>query len=126
MKTVRTIVVASSLLAAPALGHAAQKAYGEWARDDGQVRTRIAPCGKAVCAVNTWAKNPSGDEKAGDRLVMTLNQSGVSHWVGSAFDPQRNSTYSMDISVQGNRLTTRGCVMGGFLCRDVAWTRVGR
>jgi len=89
------------------------------------IRTHIAACGGAICATNTWAKNPRGDEKVGDKLVMTLNETEADHWTGSAFDPQRDRTYAMEMSVAGNRLTTRGCILGGLLCRSVGWTRIG-
>ena len=101
-------------------------ADGDWARDDGLIRSHIGVCGGAICATNIWAKNPEGNEKVGDRLVMTLNETATNHWTGSAFDPQRNRTYSMEMNVTGNRMTTRGCVLGGLLCRSVGWTRMTR
>jgi uncharacterized protein (DUF2147 family) len=104
----------------------AGSADGDWARDDGLIRTRIAACGGAVCATNFWAKNPQGDEKVGDKLVMTLKETAADHWTGSAFDPQRDRTYSMEMSVAGNRMTTRGCILGGILCKSVGWTRITR
>ena len=111
-----------------ALGHArgADGADGEWSRDDGLVRARIASCGGAVCATNTWVKNPDGDEKIGDKLVLTLTRTDESHWTGSAFDPKRHLDFSMEMRVAGDRLTTRGCVFAGFVCRDVGWTRFNR
>ncbi len=104
----------------------AGNAGGDWARDDGLIRTHIAACGGAICATNTWAKNPRGDEKVGDKLVMTLSETEADHWTGSAFEPQRDRTYVMEMSVAGNRLTTRGCILGGLLCRSVGWTRIAR
>jgi uncharacterized protein (DUF2147 family) len=97
---------------------------GEWARDDGLVRTRLAPCGGKICAVNTWAKG-DGDEKAGDTFVLTLVATDRSHWTGSAFDRKRNLSYSMDMSLDGGQLTTRGCLAGSSLCKTVEWKRVG-
>jgi uncharacterized protein (DUF2147 family) len=35
-------------------------ADGDWARDDGLIRTRIAPCGGGICATNFWAKKSAG------------------------------------------------------------------
>jgi len=104
----------------------AGNADGDWARGDGLARTHIAACGGAICATNIWAKNPQGDEKVGNRLIMTLNETGADHWTGSAFDPQRDRTYAMEMSVAGNRLTTRGCILGGIFCRSVGWTRIVR
>lgn len=101
-------------------------ASGEWARDDGQVRVRLSRCGGKICAVNTWARDPYGQEKAGDRFIMTLVSTDSSHWTGSAFDPQRNLSYTMDLSVSGRQLTTRGCISGSTLCETAAWTRVSR
>jgi uncharacterized protein (DUF2147 family) len=119
------IVVLGGLVACSG-AFAASSADGTWARDDGLVKTRIAACGEAVCATNFWAKNPQGDEKVGDKLVMTLKETGTDHWTGSAFDPQRNRTYAMEMSVAGDRMTTRGCILGGLLCKSVGWTRIGR
>ena len=47
-------------------------ANGEYARDDGSVKVRLSQCGGKICVVNTWAKDPQGQEKAGDRFIMTL------------------------------------------------------
>jgi len=100
-------------------------AKGEWARDDGEIRVRLTPCGGKICAVNTWAKDPQGEEKAGDRFIMTLTAANDRHWTGSAFDPRRNLVYTMDMSMAGPQLMTRGCLSGSSLCQSAAWTRVG-
>ena len=79
----------------------------------------------ATSATNIWAKNPQGDEKVGNRLIMTLNETGADHWTGSAFDPQRDQTYTMSIRV-ADKMTTDGCVMGGLTCESMNWTRLNR
>jgi uncharacterized protein (DUF2147 family) len=99
---------------------------GVWARDDGQVRVRVSHCGGKICVVNTWAKDPQGQEKPGDRFIMTLVSTDQSHWTGSAFDPQRKLVYSMDVSVSGEQLTTRGCITGSTLCQSAEWTRIAK
>jgi uncharacterized protein (DUF2147 family) len=60
---------------------AAASADGVWARDDGLVRSCMGPCCAAVCAVNVWVKDPAGSEKVGDRLVMTMKETGAGHWL---------------------------------------------
>jgi len=35
-------------------------------------------------------------------------------------------TYSMEMSVEGERMTTRGCVLDGLVCRSVGWSRLSR
>jgi uncharacterized protein (DUF2147 family) len=103
---------------------AAKSENGVWARDDGLVRARFGPCGDAICAVNIWVRNPEGSEKTGDRIVMSVRETSPDHWTGSAFDPQRDKTFTMDMNVEGARMTTRGCVLGGLVCKSVGWTRL--
>ncbi len=98
--------------------------YGRWARGDGVARVRIAPCGVAICAVNTWIRPGVTDEKAGDRLVMSVQPEGARHWSGEAFDPQRDLNYRIAIAVSEKTMTTRGCVLARLLCKSVGWTRM--
>ena len=119
------IGVAAGLLSAWT-ADAGWTANGEWAREDGLVRTRLKPCGDKICAVNTWANDPHGDERAGDQFVMTLSADRPQHWMGSAFDTRRNLNYSMELTVEGRQLMTRGCLAGSSLCKTAAWTRVGK
>jgi len=125
VKNLRLVFAASAFLAAaqPAL---AQSVYGVWARDDGLVHSRIGPCEAEICATNMWVKDPQGPEKAGDRLEMTLKEDSPDHWSGAAFDPQRNRFYSMTMIVDGQRMMTRGCILGGLLCRAIGWRLISR
>lgn len=95
---------------------------GEWLRDDGNARVRIAPCGEKLCATNVWIQDRSKGEEPGDQLIMTLARRSDTRLVGSAYDPKRNDTYSITIVVGATALTTRGCILLGLLCRDVNWT----
>lgn len=113
-------------LASPASAQAGGEMYGEWSRGDGIARVRIAPCGGEVCAVNTWIRPGVVDEKMGDRLVMNITPSGPGKWAGVAFDPQRDRSYRIAIDVGDVGMTTRGCILGGLLCKSVAWRRIGR
>lgn len=97
---------------------------GSWARGDGAAHVRIAPCGTSVCAINTWIKNPAGGEKVGDRLVMSLTPNTAGVLRGTAHDPQRSLTFSIEVRVAGRSMTTRGCVLGGAICKNMAWARL--
>ena len=114
------------LLAAtvPGLGAAEPSIYGAWARGDGVARVEIAPCGGAICAINTWIKPGVFDEKVGDKLVMNVEPSSAAAMAGTAFDPQRNLNYRLKINFSGKRMTTQGCVLGGLLCKNMGWTRL--
>jgi len=65
-------------------------------------------------------------EKVGDRLILKIRAAGAGRWSGSAFDPQRSETYSIRVYVAGRRMTTRGCMMDGFMCESMAWRQLGR
>ncbi|MGA8712003.1 MAG: DUF2147 domain-containing protein [Roseiarcus sp.] len=97
---------------------------GDWARGDGKALVRFEPCGSAVCAVNTWIKPGTADEKVGDRLVLNVSPSGASVFTGEAFDPQRNMTFRMRMEVGSATMTTRGCVLGGLICKTMDFRRL--
>ncbi len=120
----RAAVVFLAALLASGASSAEPSLYGRWARGDGVARVRIAPCGTAICAVNTWIRPGVTDEKTGDRLVMNVQPEGARRWNGEAFDPQRDLSYRIAIAVSGKTMTTRGCVLARLLCKSVGWTRL--
>jgi uncharacterized protein (DUF2147 family) len=97
---------------------------GTWMRGDGNAKVRIAPCGANICATNQWIKDTSGGENVGDKLVMTVKPKSADTLSGKAFDPKRNLTYSIQVTVKKSALVTRGCIVGGLLCKNVNWSRV--
>lgn len=107
----------SSIVTAAAMG-----LDGIWLRDDGNARVRIAPCGDKICATNLWIGDTSSGEAAGDKLVMTLSRQADGTFSGTAYDPKRDRNFSMTVKVSTGALVTRGCIVGGLLCRDVNWT----
>lgn len=113
--------LAFSTLAASAAAQQPADPSGVWMRDDGNARVRIAPCGTNICATNLWIGDTSKGEEAGDRLVMSLTQKTADTLAGTAYDPKRNRTYSITVVVLDKSLVTRGCILGGILCRDVHW-----
>lgn len=94
---------------------------GVWLRDDGNARVRIAPCGSNICATNLWIRDTSKGEEAGDRLVMSLEPKSPDTLAGTAYDAKRDRTYSITVQVSDRSLLTRGCILGGVLCRNVHW-----
>lgn len=122
MKTVLGLAVAlTALIGGSAL---ADDINGQWARGDGNARVKIAPCGGDVCATNTWIKPGTPKEKTGDKLVMSIKPSADGEYSGTAFDPQRDLTYKLTVSVKGNTMTTKGCVLAGIVCKGVSWSRI--
>lgn len=121
---VRLAILLSMLMSASAVAASgASDPSGVWTRGDGNARVRIAPCGSNICATNLWIGDTSTGENVGDRLVLTVSAGGEGKLVGTAYDPQRNLTYSMEMIIKPRQLQTRGCVLGGLLCKSVAWSR---
>jgi uncharacterized protein (DUF2147 family) len=112
------------LAAATMLSADVSALQGEWARGDGKARVRMEPCGADLCAINTWIKPGVRDESVDDRLIMTLKSAGAMRWTGSAYDPQRKLTYRITITADARSMATKGCVLGGLICKGVTWTRI--
>jgi uncharacterized protein (DUF2147 family) len=119
----RTSAVFSLALAQMTLAQAADMG-GAWMRDDGNARVRIAPCGNKMCATNLWIRDTSKGEAPGDRLVMSLKRSSDTEFSGTAYDPKRGMSYSIDVTVGNQTMKTKGCVLARLLCKTVGWTQV--
>lgn len=103
---------------------ALSESRGIWMRDDGNARVSIAPCGRQLCATNLWIRDTSKGEQAGDKLIMTLKPKSGQVLVGKAYDPKRKLSYSMTLTVTRDGLSTRGCIVGGLVCKNIGWTAV--
>ena len=114
-------LAAVGLGAAPAL---AGDATGVWLRDSGASKVKIAPCGGALCGTIVWLKDPANSPaKMGERVFFDMKPDGDNYWTGSAFNPDNGKTYSGGMTLSGNTLTTKGCTLGGIICKSVTWTR---
>ena len=103
----------------------AAEIVGTWLRSNGESRVRMAPCGGGVCGTITWLKTPGkGDAKVGQQVFYNMKPDGSGGWEGSAFNPEDGKTYSGKASVSGSSMTTKGCVLGGMICKTVSWSRV--
>ena len=120
----RVLMAGAAMAASAAAAHAGD-AKGEWLRDNGAAKVRIAPCGgEALCGAISWLKNPATDPaKIGQQVFFDMKPHGENVWTGSAFNPDDGRTYSGKMTLSGDRLTTAGCVLGGLICKSVSWTR---
>lgn len=121
----KRIFTATALTLVLGIAHAsAADIDGQWARGDGNAKVRVASCGSDICATNTWIKPGTRSEKTGDKLVMSIKPTSGGVYSGTAFDPQRDLTYKITVTVKGDNMTTRGCVLAGIICKGVEWTRI--
>ena len=118
------IAMLASLAAAPAPAASDATLFGLWARGDGKAKVKVERCGDNICAVNTWVREGTKGEKAGDILVMSVRPDDSGGWSGTAFDRQRDLTYRMTLKVDDKRMTTEGCVLAGVICKEMGWTRL--
>ena len=81
-------------------------------------------CGGGICGTVTWLKNPDSPGKVGQQVFFGMKPSGAGSWSGSAFNPEDGKTYSGSATVSGASLTTKGCALGGLVCKTVTWSRM--
>jgi uncharacterized protein (DUF2147 family) len=88
----------------------------------------IKPCGPAFCGTLITAFNGEGKEiespNVGRQIVwdMVAYPDGL-YDDGQIYSPDRDKTYSGDMTLAGDSLKVRGCVLG--ICRDGGtWARV--
>ena len=72
---------------------------------------------------NTYIRPDVTDEKVGERLEFDLKAADAA-MTGTAFDPKTGKSYSATVTVTGDRMTTRGCILGGVICKGTEWTRI--
>lgn len=101
----------------------AQDASGDWLRENGESRVKIAPCGKALCGAVAWVKDPAHRNEVGTKVFFDMVPAGPGQWEGKAFNPEDGKTYTGKMVLSGNSLKTSGCVLGGMICKSVSWTR---
>jgi uncharacterized protein (DUF2147 family) len=97
---------------------------GVWMREDGNARVRVAPCGNKTCATNLWIRDTSKGEEPGDRLILSLKRSSETEFSGTAYDPKRQMTFSLDVTLGNQAMKTKGCVLARLLCKTVGWTQI--
>ena len=108
-------------LTCPAL---AGSADGVWMRSDGLAKVRFAPCGGNSCGTVVWLKDPSkSPSHVGEQVFFGMGQVGPNQWSGQAHNPEDGRDYSGTMTLSGNQLTTRGCALGGLVCKTVNWVR---
>jgi uncharacterized protein (DUF2147 family) len=88
----------------------------------------IKPCGPAFCGTLIKAFNAEGQEIESDNIGRKIVADMVAYPDGlyddgTIYSPDRDKTYNGDMTLSGNSLKVRGCVLG--ICRDGGtWKRV--
>lgn len=128
----KKLILAAVLSMTAGAAFAADPVEGVWKTkpdDNGNFGyVQIKPCGPAFCGTLIKAFDGSGKEidspNVGKKIVwdMVAYPDGL-YDDGQIWSPDRNKTYNSDMTLSGNSLSVRGCVLG--ICRDGGtWTRV--
>jgi uncharacterized protein (DUF2147 family) len=124
-----TLAAALTLFALPALADPVEGVWQTRKDDNGNFgHVEIKPCGPAFCGVLIEAFNSEGkpmeSPNVGRQIVwdMVPYADGL-YDDGQIYSPDRDKTYNGDMTLAGDKLSVRGCVLG--ICRDGGtWTRV--
>ncbi len=128
----KKLILAAVLSVSAGAAFAADPVEGVWKTkpdDNGNFgHVQIKPCGAAFCGTLIKAFDGAGKEiespNVGKKIVwdMVAYPDGL-YDDGKIWSPDRDKTYSSDMTLSGNSLAVRGCVLG--ICRDGGtWTRV--
>ncbi len=118
-----TFIAAAALALALATPAAAAGADGVWVRSDGMAKVRFSPCNDGYCGTIVWLKRPDGPGKVGEQVFFGMGQTGPNTWTGSAHNPEDGRDYDGSMTLAGNHLTTKGCALGGMICKSQSWSR---
>ena len=124
MMTVALVLAAGAAQANPLVG-----TWKTAPDDNGNFgHVQIEPCGPAFCGTLVKAFDGAGKEiespNVGKKIVwdMVAYPDGL-YDDGKIWSPDRDKTYSSDMTLSGDSLSVRGCVFG--ICRDGGtWARV--
>lgn len=128
MKTI-LIAAALALVGGAALADPVEGLWQTRKDDNGNYgHVEITPCGPAFCGTLVRAFDGAGKEidspNVGKRIVWDMMAyPGGLYDDGKIYSPDRDKTYNGDMTLAGDSLSVRGCVLG--ICRDGGtWKRV--
>ena len=127
----KKFLIAAAVAAFGTAATANDAAVGIWQTqvDDGAyAHITMSQCGEAVCGVISRTFNADGEyqsENIGKTLVIDMVPQGDGTYEGSVWRPSNNKVYYGTMSVNGDRLELKGCVMGGLICASQNWVRAG-
>lgn len=132
----------AALLPAAAAFAQPQGILGTWWTKDNKGRVEIVKCAPpapGVCGRIIWISEPLDEKKkpqtdklnpdpklkgrpiVGMPLFEGWRESARNAWQGKIYDPERGETFDIDITLRGDQLTIKGCVL--FFCESETWVR---
>jgi uncharacterized protein (DUF2147 family) len=137
-----TLAAALSIAALPSALAQNPGILGLWwtDKDKGRVEIiRCAPPTQGLCGKIVWISEPNDeqgkpqtdklnkDPKLKGRPIIGMpifegwREAGPSKWTGKVYDPEEGDIYDIDIRLEGDELTLKGCFL--FICDSNTWVR---
>ena len=118
--------------AVPAAAAAAPVA-GVWRNPKNTVHVQLQPCGPTMCGTVVWAApkaqakaRAAGQKLVGAQLFREFKPVAPNRWQGKVFVPDMNRTFSGTMTATApTRLVGKGCLIGGFFCKQQTWVKIG-
>ncbi|WP_068082591.1 DUF2147 domain-containing protein [Polycladidibacter stylochi] len=133
--SIKRLSIALSLFLLSYLHSFAGDPTGVWLRASGTSKIKITKCGEAYCGHLAWVKDPRNDihnpDKSkrnrplrGIQTVIDMKPDGENSWSGSLYNALDGKTYKGKMKLlSANKLSLKGCVLGGLICKGENWTR---
>jgi uncharacterized protein (DUF2147 family) len=139
------LAILTALLATPATNaKAGAGPNGIWLTQAGDAKVRVSRCGRGICGVIVWLKDPidpaTGKPQIDDKnpnpslarrpmiglpLFMGMRAAGPNQWSGQIYNADDGRSYASRVSVPSpDTLRVEGCV--GMLCGGETWSRSTR
>lgn len=127
-------IILAAAFAALGTSALADPAAGTWQTEPGDtggyLHVAIAPCGAAICGTIKEAYDKDGNvspdyEHKGKKMIWDMKADGGGAYSGGKiWAADSDKTYKSKMSLSGSKLTVKGCVAGGMICRGQDWKRV--
>ena len=133
-KIILSAALSAMIAAWPSAALAEAPIEGRWLNPKGSVTVHVAPCGNGFCAtvIDANAKAKATARKGGTpnligtQVMSDFRPNGDGTYRGRAFDPKRNIRAPATIRMIGNStLVVKGCLIGGIICKEQRWKKVG-
>lgn len=103
-----------------------------WQNPRNSVHVRFEPCGAQLCGTVIWASDKAVADAArgmkapliGTTIFRDFHGVQSNVWRGRVYVPDIDKTFSGRITVQGDRMIGRGCLIAGLGCKSQTWSRV--
>jgi uncharacterized protein (DUF2147 family) len=138
------IAAVVTLLTLTANAHADGDVSGIWLTQAGDAKVRVSKCGRGICGVVFWLKDPinrsTGKPEVDDKnpdpslakrpmiglpLFTGMRVAGPQKWSGIIYNADDGKSYASNITLAGpDALRVEGCV--GVFCGGETWTRSSR